>query len=269
MTNLRLLVASDLHLEFPQYPSPPIPNEPEFDLVVLAGDVSLGVEGVTWAKRKFPNHQILYLSGNHEYYKRDYWLLQEQFDLFSDDHIHILNPGTFQFNNVKFIGATLWSNLVYEGKQSDESFDRLIERSISDFGLITDSRAKRSNQIPSHLYTPFTVNRMREIHEREKLFIETELKLLDEEAWMKKVVLTHFLPSAQCTAPQFANSFMNPYFASDCDQIMIDNKIDLWIFGHTHCAMDFDHNPSGTRLFCNPMGYPGENQNPIWKIVEV
>lgn len=265
---MRLLVGSDLHLEFPQHPRPPVPDESEFDLVILAGDISMGVEGVTWAKRKFPNHEILYLSGNHEFYKRDYWYLQEQFNTYCDGHIHILNPGSFQFKNVQFIGATLWSNLTYQGKSSDESFDRLIERSISDFGLITDSKAPRINQFINQ-FPPFSVNRMREIHEEEKAFIQNELSYFSEEAWMKKIVLTHFLPSAQCTAPQFENSFMNPYFASDCDDIMINNKIDLWIFGHTHCPMDFKHDPSGTRLFCNPMGYPGERYNPKWKIIEV
>lgn len=266
---MRLLIGSDLHLEFPRHPSPTAPDESEFDVVILPGDISMGVEGITWAKRKFPHHQILYTPGNHEFYRRDYWKLTEEFSKLSDGQIHILNPGIKQIGKTVFIGATLWSSLVYEGRTKDDSFDRLIERSISDFGLITDSQAVRSNAFIKQ-YPPFSVERMKELHANERAFIEKELSLLSEETYLKKVVMTHFLPSAQCTAAQFVDSFMNPYFASDCDDIMNNNQIDLWIFGHTHDAMDFKHDPSGTRLFCNPFGYPLERHPaPEWKVIEV
>jgi predicted phosphodiesterase len=31
----------------------------------------------------------------------------------------------------------------------------------------------------------------------------------------------------------------------------------LWIHGHTHDPFDYEIN--GTRVICNPRGYPGEN----------
>jgi len=32
------------------------------------------------------------------------------------------------------------------------------------------------------------------------------------------------------------------------------DEVDLWLHGHTH--NNFDYNVNGTRVVCNPMGYP-------------
>lgn len=61
---MRIRVLSDLHREFDPVPLP----EVAADVVVLAGDIDRGVEGVTWARRMFPETLVLYVAGKHEHY---------------------------------------------------------------------------------------------------------------------------------------------------------------------------------------------------------
>ncbi len=39
------------------------------DVVVLAGDIHLGPKGCEWARKQFPDKPVIYVPGNHEYYK--------------------------------------------------------------------------------------------------------------------------------------------------------------------------------------------------------
>ena len=47
---MRIRVLSDLHLEFEDW-NPP---KADADVVVLAGDIHVGVKGIEWARRSFP-----------------------------------------------------------------------------------------------------------------------------------------------------------------------------------------------------------------------
>ncbi len=62
---MRLQILSDLHLEFGDRQRP----RPLADVVVLAGDIHQGKAGLTWAKRNFPNTPVIYVLGNHEFYR--------------------------------------------------------------------------------------------------------------------------------------------------------------------------------------------------------
>jgi hypothetical protein len=48
---MRIRVLSDLHLEFKDW----TPPKTDADVVVLAGDIHVGVKGVEWARRSFPS----------------------------------------------------------------------------------------------------------------------------------------------------------------------------------------------------------------------
>lgn len=77
------------------------------------------------------------------------------------------------------------------------------------------------------------------------------------------VVVTHRLPSYRSVAPQFAGSLLNCYFVNDVESEMIACGPKMWIHGHTHTC--FDYFIAGTRVVCNPQGYPGENAGLIWR----
>ena len=65
---MKIVIYRDLHNEFTEF-NPPILN---VDLVILAGDIHVNTHGVHWAGRHFPSTQVLYILGNHEYYKGAY-----------------------------------------------------------------------------------------------------------------------------------------------------------------------------------------------------
>lgn len=65
---MKIQIISDLHQEFGYTDL----NFDRSDVVVLAGDVNLGTKGVEWIKSKIPDKPVLYVLGNHEYYKGSY-----------------------------------------------------------------------------------------------------------------------------------------------------------------------------------------------------
>ena len=63
---MKILILSDLHLEFAPFEPPPAL---EFDVVILAGDIhSPGRRAVQWAESRFAGRPVVYVPGNHEYY---------------------------------------------------------------------------------------------------------------------------------------------------------------------------------------------------------
>ena len=70
----------------------------------------------------------------------------------------------------------------------------------------------------------------------------------------RTVVITHFAPHPKSIAPAYTGHPANPGFVLDLSPLM--GRAALWIHGHTHTA--FDYEVKGTRVVCNPRGYPGE-----------
>ena len=72
MTSIHIL--SDIHLEFEDY-SPSV----EADIIILAGDIHVGTGGLSWARKQFAQSEIIYVAGNHEFYRYTYQILLEKF----------------------------------------------------------------------------------------------------------------------------------------------------------------------------------------------
>lgn len=49
---------------------------------------------------------------------------------------------------------------------------------------------------------------------------------------------------------------MDAAFASHWEDLIDGNQVALGVHGHSHTAVDYD--VAGTRVVCNPRGYPGE-----------
>jgi len=64
---MRLHVISDVHLEFQKWRSAWGIRTLDCGVHVLAGDIGVGLSGITWALRVF-THPVIYVFGNHEYY---------------------------------------------------------------------------------------------------------------------------------------------------------------------------------------------------------
>ena len=243
---LRILIGSDLHLEF-EYPIPDIPDEDLYDVVILAGDISTGINGVKFALNNFKK-PVIYVPGNHEYYKHNYALNHfEMKEMCDGTHVNFLDCASFTYRDYTFVGATLWSSLVLNGMPVVS--EGIIANAIADFRLIDG----------------FSVDIMKVLNHTARKYLSEKIPFVIDIGKIP-IVITHFLPSAVCVSDKYAGSSLNHYFASDTDYIMVQNKIPLWVFGHTHDGMDELHE-TGTRLVCNPFGYPKENAFPQWKIV--
>jgi predicted phosphodiesterase len=64
---MKLHILNDLHIEFEDFQSPVT----DADVVVLAGDIGVGAEGLRWAEARFLDKPVIYVPGNHEFYHRD------------------------------------------------------------------------------------------------------------------------------------------------------------------------------------------------------
>ena len=61
---MKLLVLSDLHLEFSYFE----PVATDADVVVIAGDLHKKDRGLEWLQEHFSDRPVIYVAGNHEYY---------------------------------------------------------------------------------------------------------------------------------------------------------------------------------------------------------
>lgn len=88
---VRLLILSDLHLEFASF-KPPAPDL--FDIVVLAGGICPGTAAVRWALRPstFAGKSVVLVPGNHEFYGSDRTrLLRELREAAAGTNVHMLD----------------------------------------------------------------------------------------------------------------------------------------------------------------------------------
>lgn len=219
---MKIHLLSDLHTEFGNR----LPDPRPADVLVLAGDIGVGrheVKRILNHYSPFYNH-VFYVPGNHEYYGST---MRELDDLEVPGNVHAaINPIAIIIEGVKFIGASLWTDF-----HDSPSSAMIAARMINDFRVIKN----------------FTVHDSIKLNKQHKQFIEQNYE-------PGCVIVTHFLPSLECVAPQYKNSPANPYFANNLD--VKDYACD-WLFGHTHNFMQ--KTVGKCKLHANPLGYPHEN----------
>ena len=97
-------ILSDLHLEFEDF-QPKVNNA---DIVILSGDIHLGTQGLFWARQHFPESEIIYVAGNHEFYRHNYHELLQQFRVEAkQQQIHFLENDEVILKDIRFLGCTL------------------------------------------------------------------------------------------------------------------------------------------------------------------
>ena len=102
-------------------------------------------------------------------------------------------------------------------------------------------------------FADFTPEDSVRLHEASKAWLVAELaRAFDGPT----VVVTHHLPASPSISRRYVNDPLNPAFASGLEDIIERYRPDLWIHGHTHVPCDYEI--FGTRVICNPRGYPGE-----------
>lgn len=234
---VRIRVLSDLHLEFRDYS----PLEVDCDVVVLAGDVHIKARGVEWASQAFPNQQVIYVCGNHEYYNGHLQNTLGKMRAASNGHVKVLEQEVAIVSGVRFLCATAWTDYRATGMELAAK-NKAID-SMNDFRKIRCENYRRSR-----------------IKDFEDIALETRSWFkseLEEKFDGPTVVVTHHAPLLKSVE---RNSALSPAlyacYANAWDDLFTSQPA-LWIHGHSHAAVDYMHR--NTRVVCNPKGYPGQN----------
>lgn len=235
---MRLHILSDLHLEFGKVEIP----ETDADVVVLAGDIHVGSKGINWARKQFPDKPVIYVLGNHEFYRHSVPGLIEQLTKeAAGSQIHLLENGAAEIGGVTFLGCTLWTDFQTSGNPAVAM--RYAEESMTDYQIVRFDPEQRS------LRARDTVR----LHRESVTWLQGQLSQCKTE---RTVVVTHHAPSSRSEAPHHANSPLTPAFSSDLDALIEQSGVPLWIYGHTH--FNTDYRIGSTRVLTNQRGYPEE-----------
>lgn len=249
---MKLHILSDLHLEFSTFD----PIETDADVVVLAGDIGKKSSGIIWAREAFPDKEIIYVPGNHEFYGADRAETLTLMRIAADQcDVRLLDNDVVEIDGVRFLGSTLWTDFLLLGKSKKSTAMSDGQNCLNDFRLIRDEEVSTPGWVKTRRVgwegtrpVRFSPARSIELHEQSLAWIKAKL---DESFDGKTVVVTHHLPSKLSVAERFKDSSLSACFASELDFLF--GKMNLWVHGHTHDNFDYEEN--GTRVICNPRGY--------------
>ena len=239
---MKIQIISDLHLEFGSSANLFFDKA---DLVILAGDTHLGSKGIEWIKKYIPNKKVLYLLGNHEYYKGSYpKTLNKIIDAAKDTNIHVLENSFIDIGDIRFHGCTLWTDFSIFG-------------SPIEYGMICQSKMNDYKQIkrdPS--YSKLRTIDVYHIHQKSRAWLNQSLK---ESAAKKNVVITHHAPSILSIPESYKNDPVTAAYASNLEDFILEHQPTFWIHGHIHTPCQYKIGE--TEIICNPHGYLDERDN--------
>ena len=237
---MKIQIASDLHLE---KTLGRLPHSSDFrsvedrDVLVLAGDIGTHANAIRFVDPECQVSEVIYVPGNHEYYSMQMRKRTDEiWRAFANNikNLHYLVGETVTIGGVRFWGGPWYSDLFGSSARWLKSE---VSRSINDF------------RNPFNDLGQWNIHRHIEEHH-----IQTEQ--LRAHAGEVDVVITHWPPTKQATAPRFSGSDMNAYFVNDREDLVREIGAQAWISGHVHDA--YDVVIGRTRVIGNPSGYPGE-----------
>jgi len=260
---------SDLHLEFepPKLVTPEwkrlvaerkaLPGHPEagpllkdvagVQLMVLAGDVATGLEGIAYADSvsAYLGCPVVYVAGNHEYYGHDFDELRtalKEAAWATDGRVIFLDRDWVRLwlgdSQLLVFGCTLWSDYALLGDQ-----DGAMARSAS---IMTDHRSiSRKDRW-------FSPQDALDEHRRSLSWLAELLpRLKAQEARASVLVVTHHAPCREGLGER--PEAQKPAYASDLEARIRQWSPDWWLHGHTHHRHE---SMVGTTLVASaPRGY--------------
>ena len=244
---MKLLVLSDLHLEFHDFTLP----ASGYDVAILAGDIGApGEAALAWAERSLPARaEAHFVPGNHEYYGRE--LAAERARIATAaGRVRVLDGASTVLGGVRFVGCTLWTDFALPITPADGG------------APVSDAAAGMASC--AELLADYRCIRLREAGAERPLRPEDTLSLhRAERAWLlaalrepfdgPTVVVTHHAPHRGSLAAKFAHDPASTGFVSELPGEFFEVPA-LWVHGHTHHS--FDYRVGGCRVVCNPRGYP-------------
>jgi hypothetical protein len=236
-TPISIYALSDLHLEVSKYSGSP----PEgTDIIVAAGDIGVGLDGLKWAASW--GLPVIYVPGNHEFETHDFATLSDQLHAEAAKHkdVHVLQKESAIVKGVRFLGATLWTDFEYFGRQYKDDAMAFCQRGMPEYAAV------------HHGGRLLLAEDTLAWHDAERAWLDFNLKQpCPGDGQMETVVVTHQAPHKNSVAPMYQTQLLTAAFASHCDELL--GRCGHWIHGHMH--MSFDYMVEGTRVICNPRGY--------------
>ncbi|WP_333876377.1 metallophosphoesterase [Methylobacter sp.] len=261
---MKIFLISDIHSENPEAVVDPYMDydclkfsyPEDADVVVLAGDIGEGLNGLIWARNRFVDKEIIYVCGNHEYYESDLSVIDDMRVIATELGIHLLDNDSVIMNGVRFLGTTLWTN--FDNYSSEVIAE--AERTMRDYHYI---------KCPAWWRNEHNKEKALRLMDSEnafgfdpECFSPTVAYVLHREAldWLsqqlnkpyqgKTVVVTHHAPSLRSIIN------IDYAYASDLEKFIANraDQIDLWCHGHIHQPVDYE--VAGVRVVSNPRGYP-------------
>ena len=235
---MRLRILSDLHVEFEDFEPPPA----DADVVLLAGDIHVRHHGVDWARDRFPGVPVVYVPGNHEYYGGALPAhLETMKRQAAGSNVRVLENEALRVGGVTFLGCTLWTDFALHGNA--------VLHGFAARRLVTDYRAIRASPAYHRLRPKDTVA----LHRQSADWLAATARRCGSE---NTVVITHHAPSMRSLPDDFRGNPVSAAYASNLDQLVEACGARLWIHGHLHRQSDY--RLGGTRVVCNPRGYPNQ-----------
>ena len=102
---------------------------------------------------------------------------------------------------------------------------------------------------------------MNEYNQLHQFCVDFIKKSVAESTAEKIVVVTHHLPTRQVVAPQHLDSLINSAFATELGDLIVNSRIDVWIYGHSHT--NIDATIGKTKVISNQMGYVFQDEHLI------
>lgn len=258
---MKIAIGSDIHLEFGPLP---LDNQPEADVLVLAGDIVLAdsmANTITSPYAKNPNYEkalsmhqffkdcseryenVIYVMGNHEHYHGTFNESESQLREATKHlkNFHFLETQAVELAGVLFVGATLWTDM----NKGDPMTKHVAESGMNDFAIVKfrlDEKTRRRLQ----------ANDVIRAHKASLKFFK---EAIDNTTAERVVVVSHHGPTFKSVHPRYAaDALMNGAYCSDLSEFILDRpKVKLWFHGHTHTEHDYE--VGATRVVCYPRGY--------------
>lgn len=252
---MKLWIMSDLHQEFPELAWRPA-RVPEHDILVLAGDIDVTCAKAVQYARSMTDKPIVMVAGNHEFYGQN---LSEQLRIaqsLSDDRLNYLENRAVVIGDVRFVGATLWTDFELFSDWMSRDCEKEAYRFMNDFRVIAIDPDEIDLSTPRHGRDDkfhFRTRHAANLHAASAAFI---WRTLNKPFAGSTVVVTHHAPHERSIPKRFQKDLLSACFASDLSTLIKSGKPNLWIHGHVHHS--FDYRVGRTRIISNPRGYENE-----------
>jgi Icc-related predicted phosphoesterase len=236
---MNIQFASDLHLEFKEnsYYIKDHPLIPVGDILILAGDIACFGDDYSnhpfwdWASENF--NQVLVVPGNHEFYKGyDLSLFKNGASGSIRKNVNWYYNQSIFIGTVQFILTTLWSLILPDNADQINEFAGDFQHIIFEGTQLTVELYNKENQS----------------------CIDFLQKELQSKANFQKIVVSHHAPIMDVIKEPLKSSWYKSLYANELSQILQQNNISYWIYGHSHQNVS-ELMVNKTKLVCNQLGY--------------